>query len=373
MTRQVFAFRGDRTISRLKNLLSAMDFCESIDAELTLYWYNYDKWTDVDLKFYDIFDEEKMAAQHPNLKLAFTSDDEFYDIIKPEEFGPERSLTPTELTHVAIRLTKQPSYSVEQFRELAFDRFWYDSTGNYPFADRLGDPRLDEKRVLFDSLPLHGKILAALDEVKSGFDLNNAIGVHIRRGDVLSGPWGVMHAGVDVEGKAKKYHIKSASRSFIARHAHVNCYHRAIADLPSDKKVIIFSDDVSVRDEFEERYADRFVDIHKILDRMDLVSAQRDFAEFLVMKEVNEVIATDSAYAQFALALGRGKSNWIQQYIYAEDAMATMVEVLKERPDRDYAAIVVRRAYVEYLRKVHRPEEADKLEEASLDTLFDGV
>ncbi|MEL7116502.1 MAG: hypothetical protein AAGP08_13115, partial [Pseudomonadota bacterium] len=280
-SRLVIAFRRDRIIARIRNFLSAWDFARRVNGHVLWNWDNRDVADNAPCAFFDLFSEEGMAALADEVSLSFMTGDAF-----DEQPYAKKS----------DAINKTTAIDLDALRGQDFGPIWYAITQTAGGTV----PRVDEKRALFQRLPIHPKIERALAEQDRRFDLKNAVSVHIRRGDMIWANYGIQKVG-----RVPGHPItKSLARVFAYRYAPTPTYYRAISGLPEDQSLVLFSDDTEVREAFFERYKDRVLDVHAMLDQSDFSRAQRDFVEFLLMTRTKQVLSSESAFSAYAAELG---------------------------------------------------------------------
>ncbi|MEL7114365.1 MAG: hypothetical protein AAGP08_02035 [Pseudomonadota bacterium] len=331
--RLVVAFRQDRTIARLKNVVSAWEFARRIEAPFRLVWTNYDYLVDRDLALFDMFDEAKMRAIEPKIDFEFMSRQDFYASDYFEKPDPEKE-----------------SRALSEWRALDFEHYYFRQTRVYVFPDLTVPPleRLAARRELFFSLPLHSDIQRALDATLAKFDLSNCIAVHLRRGDPLHGAWGIKLAGIGFEEEDAAPRMSKAFFPFAHRYAPNKAYFSAIDQFDPTQSIAVFSDDIEVRTAFEAAYPDRVIAVHDVLDGFDLTQTQRDYLEFQLMLRAQRLIGHKSAYATFAAEMGEIPMLNVAALVSCEDVVADLTEFIQDRPDRDFAMRHYLGCYVTY-------------------------
>ncbi|MEL7115943.1 MAG: hypothetical protein AAGP08_10180 [Pseudomonadota bacterium] len=340
--RTIVGFRRDRLIARLKNFLAAWDFARIIDARFVLNWDNKDIADNGPCAFFDIFDEAQMHALEDEIALRFMPWEEFFEQPYAE---PD------------LRIGKKEVIDPEAYRRRAFDHIWYLPTHSPRNVDWVGDTRIEAKRALLARLTLHPNVSEALKLLDARIGVPDAVAVHIRRGDMIWADYGIKKAGL-VPARAG---LRELAGPFAARYAPDATYHRMIADLPPDRKLVLFSDDPEMRVAFTERYANRVIDVHRALDKMELTRVQRDLTEFLLLSKLPHILGSGSAYATFAAELGGAGTTLTHGYLSADEVIADVLELTDARPDKAAAQAVYLGHYRNILERYGRADEVARV------------
>lgn len=318
--------RPDRLGARLRNCLYALEFSKRIGASLTVNWsptagglgkegnsIDHDQY-----RFYDLFDQDSFASRYPEVDVSTLS---------PEE---HRVRTLAETYEPLSRIGRHP---LDYFSDSPHARIHYDTTHPYYF---LNHPEpCGAVGSLFSDLPLHPSVSAALDQVQAVSPLAEALCLHVRRGDIME----ITCLSEERKAVINKYRLAQA-RHFTFKYAPSEAYQEAIKDLGSDRPIVVFSDDPTVKQYFAAEYGNRYVNYDAILDPLPLTIQQRDFVELLLISLCGESVGLRSAFVELATLIGGRVLHPIHRYIDAKILIRDVGDLigtgLATRPLYDY-------------------------------------
>lgn len=217
------------------------------------------------------------------------------------------------------------------------------NTSYLPILD--GDENEDIARAdisqLFSSIPTHPKIDKILSEITRNIDLDASIGLHFRRGDIISSLNSSSKIFLD-DNKADA--LYKYSQFYFRKCAPKAAYVRAAQQfLTTDdnvdkkgKKIVVFSDDPNGVSKIKNSFEDGVVyDLREYFK--NLLPIQLAFLEMLLMSKCNAIFSTASGFSQSAELLSGKKAVSVQEFAniheIAKDYLS-IIEIKSKTPSQ---------------------------------------
>ncbi len=304
----IIAFRRDLLGSRLINMLRAWQVARSVDYELVVLWPDKTPFLPGSYDFFDIFDREALATEHPDLRVVATYD--------PDVVSEACGLTREELkaapdTIAAFGADGQwdPGIRVAIHRSTA--------------VPQVAKAALGEFHELFASLPFHPRVAEAIQAVEPA-EIGYSTAIHLRRGDFINGRV-IREDGVVQEGLFALSDLSDTDllqdriNNYIMKYVPLSTICRICQKIP---KVILFSDVSEDRRSLEHEFGNRLLDVHGALDAFsDLTPLQRAFCELVLMSRTGQILATKSNFSSSAAEIGAKRVIRAQKWMRAEEVI----------------------------------------------------
>lgn len=349
----VYCRRIDRLGARLRNLLCAFCFAETINGRLMLFWpirgdmigENSSVPDGMSHSFYELFDRDLIATTIPWLEIVDQD---------PTPRGQRPFAAETNVSSL-------PSCSLASLRERGDSTFFYDMTSPFRFSD-ITHNRSNLAKA-FERLPLHPAVDEALRAVTTETRINDGIAVHVRRGDIMA----ITLLSTDKLGAFNNTR-RAQIFAFATKYAPYESYIRAINSLPgAERSVAVFSDDPEMKAVFQSDLPHRYVDYDSILDRMSLTPCQRDFVELLLISKAADSIGTRSAFVELAALIGNTKHQRLTKYITTDAIVRSLNQHITEQGDEAKALrVLILEEYLKIFSHGKMVEEAEKVRSALL-------
>jgi len=296
----LYAYRTDRLLSRVRNALIAWRFGRKFNCPTVVVWPqtspSYAKYDGE--KFYcsQIFDLPRLSLDYSATRLTFV------DGAVPAEVSSNWLLR-----WDRIILSKgEVLESSEIFDESGIGYF-----GGHQWLRMTGEPvRSVQSEVseLFRTIPIAPKISALASEALANIDISNAIGVHIRRGDLID----TMRLAVASHDGGSANTLEKATRFLVSKTIPKSVYktvfrHRRIRE----KDLILFSDDGEMGNTFLLETGRRGVVVNN--DRR-LSPIENDFLAFFILAKCKMIVGGGSTFSGLASLVGGGEFVNLQRF-----------------------------------------------------------
>lgn len=335
---QVFCQRGDRLGARLNNLLCALQFAETVGAEVKVNWPPSGlvlspqglRADEQPHAFFDLFDEASFRQVHRHVEVTHHDLAHFEARIAQVPF---------------LRIGELTSRPVGFFRDHPTRRFYYDVTHAFGFTD-LDRPAAG-LRPVFLKLRLSAAVRSALGKVLAELPVKQAVALHVRRGDVMD-LLRAHDAGGD-EGDDFRF---AQSRHISSKYAPYEAYREYVRKVGAGGPVVVLSEDGGLKQRFREEFGSRFLDYDCLLDGCELTSIQRDFVEFLLIFHARDSVGPFSAFGQLSAHLAGRQSRFIHAFI-PTSALIRDLDAMLGRAQADAALYVrVLQEFAHFFRKL---------------------
>jgi hypothetical protein len=328
----VVAYRTDLIGGRLLNLMHGWRLARRLEADFVHLWPLFTKW------------REQSGYRDPAASLSQLFDLAEHALARPDlRFTTIDGLTVREAVELARqRLRALPAapddLAVYPFAPKADDvrDHWPSAafTASTPFPLAGDDPATvrAEATALIRSLPLSAALAAALERVHQLADLDEAVTVNLRRGDVVG-----LIAGASGRSDDE---IRKYAGLFVSRYAPESAYEAALAAWPR-RPILVFSDDLAVAAAFAGRHPGA-IDGRALIApaAAGLTPLQADMLQVLTMGETQAILGSGSNFAIASAYYGGRPYDDLRGHWTATTVIETLDEVFPGAPARIIAALL---------------------------------
>ena len=334
----VIAGRFDRLGARLKNMLCAWRFARRAEGSTIVLWNHVNHVTG-DPSSYD-----------PGTIFDLDTIDHFNDLKLFENIDAVNQLYGWRIDVDAQFSTRRKSDDSIILQAMRDDFIIvYLETRQIVWPNDSPAQHEADMRALFRELPLNRAVSDAINAVTDRIAINEAIAVHIRRGDIISNLFLPIEKFVD----------NNVAVNFAARYVPLDGYISAIEALGPARPLVCFSDDPQIKIIFGDRYRHKLLFIDSVLDEFDLSELQRSFVEFVLISRCNTVLGGGSQFCRLAAILGGIPIVDPMSYSSALSVMADIDKFLEEAKYDDERHTMLFSACSSVFRRLGMKEESD--------------
>jgi hypothetical protein len=295
MSTLIVAYRTDLLGGRLLNLMHGWRLARRLDAEFVYLWPYFTKWRaqsgyrDPVALLTQLFDLAEHALARPD--LAFTSVD---------GLSVKAAVRRAEGLEVLAPIPDDPAAHAFAPAEDAIRTHWsraaFTAATPLPLAGEEPATVRAEATALIRSLPLNGALSAALERVRQAADLDGAVTVNLRRGDIID--------RVKASANGSDTEVRTAAEVFISRYAPEGAYATVLDEQPT-RPTLVFSDSPAAAAAFAARRPDA-IDGRALLEPIaaGLTPLQAHMLQLLVMSETQRILGSGSNFAIAAAYYG---------------------------------------------------------------------
>ena len=291
----IFAGRGDGLGGRFFNLLWSWRFAKSFGAKTVIFWPgtpgNMTDYFGHDFRACQIFDLYLLERAFPELKIRIVDG-------KPP------------MDHDLDRLDQRPKWKKKALkgwlRDDVFggrDAILYTNYKPLIFVGEKVEECEAELHELFKQLPLSKIVVERVEAAKAQLDLQNIVGMHYRRGDIVGrlGEFG----RASIERNEISPHLLSWITFYIRKCAPAVTYVEQLNRAHGlDSRVLLFSDDSDAINDFAKYLSpDRIITLAPYLK--GLTPIQVAMVEMLCMAATKTILSTNSGFSMIASLIGK--------------------------------------------------------------------